>query len=117
MPHEVDMTKALIMSLRDWWLDNAEGRAVKEVILQVGAFTCVEPDLLITSFDEQREEESFLKTAQLSVKDIPFIAFCSDCKEEYQPDLGLEYACPKCSRALHDIRSGRELKIERVIWA
>ena len=116
MPHEVDMTKALILSLKEWWAEAQEARQVRAVILQVGDFTCVEPDLLTRSFAQQRLSVPFLQDAELVIHPIPFVAHCRACVQDYRPDLGLHYACPTCQAPLHDIRSGRELKIERVEW-
>jgi hydrogenase nickel incorporation protein HypA/HybF len=115
MPHEVDMTKALMLSLRDWWEQQPTPRPIRRVILVVGQFTCVEPALLRTSFAAQKIG-TFLHDADLVIRESPFIAYCRSCAQEYTPDLGLRYACPACGAALDEIRSGRELKIERVEW-
>ena len=115
MPHEVDMTKALLMSLKDWYAGQPEERPVRSVQLVVGQFTCVEPDLLRTAFARQKRG-TFLEHAEIVIRESPFVAYCGACEQEYRPDLGLEYACPTCKSALHDIRSGRELKIERIEW-
>jgi hydrogenase nickel incorporation protein HypA/HybF len=117
MPHEVDMTKVLIMSLKAWWAEESNQQPVRSVILQVGDFTCVEPDLLVSSFAQQRLSVPFLQQAKLVIRQVPFVAYCRFCSQDYRPDLGLHYACPTCHAPLHDIRSGRELKIERVEWA
>lgn len=113
MPHEVDMTKALIMSLRDWYDEQLEKRPVCKVQLVVGQFTCVEPDLLRTAFTRQRRG-TFLENAELVIRESPFVAYCGKCRTDYSPDIGLEYACPQCKSPLDEIKSGRELKIERV---
>lgn len=115
MPHEVDMTKALIMSLKEWWNSQPERLPVRRVILSVGQFTCVEPHLLTSAFAKQRQN-TFLENAELVIRDCPFVAHCAPCGQDYSPDLGLRYACPQCGAALDEIRSGRELKIERVEW-
>ena len=39
--HETDMTKALIMTVRDWWEAQPEHPKVSHVHLTVGQFTCV----------------------------------------------------------------------------
>ena len=116
MPHEVDMTKALIMSLQEWWAQEADPQPVKSVILQVGEFTCVEPKMLVRSFARQRLSVPFLREANLLIHSIPFIAYCRICLKDYKPNLGLQYACPHCNASLDEIRSGRELRIERVEW-
>ena len=114
MPHKVDMTKALILSLDEWQLEQGESQIVSTVILQVGEFTCVEPDLLLSSFAVQRRSKLWLENAELIIKPIPFIAHCDNCVRDYQPQIGQHYACPTCAAPLHNIRSGRELKIEAV---
>ena len=117
MPHEVDMTKALILGLKEWWEADAHRQPLRTIVLQVGDFTCVEPALLVSTFAAQRSAVPFLRGAELEIAPIPFVAFCQACRREYRPDLGREYGCPDCGAALHDIRSGRELRIARVEWA
>jgi hydrogenase nickel incorporation protein HypA/HybF len=41
--HETDMTKALIVTVRDWWEAQPEHPKISHVYLTVGQFTCVEP--------------------------------------------------------------------------
>jgi hydrogenase nickel incorporation protein HypA/HybF len=113
MPHEVDMTKALMMSLTEWWSTQPQGQTVRTVRLVVGKFTCVEPDLLRSAFKRQKMG-TFLENAELVIRESPFVAYCDSCDAEYQPDIALEYACPACGSRLNTIRSGRELKIEGV---
>lgn len=115
MPHEVDMTKALIMSLKEWYAGLSDPRPVQSVHLVVGDFTCVEPDLLRTSFERQKQG-TFLERARIVIRNSPFVAYCRACEREYKPEIGLEYACPGCRAPMDEIRSGRELKIERVEW-
>jgi hydrogenase nickel incorporation protein HypA/HybF len=129
--HETDMTKALILTVRDWLaeqtsssVDAATDRAatdraatdqitVERVHLTVGAFTCVEPASLQFAFRAQTQG-TFLGEAELVITETPLIAFCHACQREYRPDIGMQYACITCAAPMEDIRSGRELKIERV---
>ena len=48
------------------------------------------------------------------IKDIPLIAYCHSCKQDYKPQIGLQYSCPACRSSMEDIRSGRELKIDHI---
>ena len=116
MPHEVDMTRALILSLRDWHAGQSKSRPIRRVLLLVGQFTGVEPDLLRSAFARQKLDTAFLREAELVIRESPFVAHCRGCNQDYQPDIGLRYACPTCGAAMDEIRSGRELKIERVEW-
>lgn len=111
--HETDMTKALIITVKDWW-DAQPGQAkITKVHLTVGKFTCVEPQSLQFAFQVQTQN-TFLADAELVISETPLIAFCHPCQAEYCPEIGHCYACPTCGQPMEDIRSGRELKIERL---
>lgn len=114
--HETDMTKALILTVKDWWDAQPERPQVSQVHLTVGQFTCVEPVSLQFAFEVQTRH-TFLAGAKLVIRETPLIAFCHRCQQEYRPEIGIQYACPTCQAPMEDIRSGRELKIERVEYA
>ncbi|HEY9877162.1 MAG TPA: hydrogenase maturation nickel metallochaperone HypA [Leptolyngbyaceae cyanobacterium] len=111
--HETDMTKALVMTVQDWWESQPERPKITKVHLIVGKFTCVEPVSLQFAFEVQ-VRNTFLEGAELVIRETPLIAFCHSCQSEYHPEIGLQYACPTCNAPMDDIRSGRELKIDRV---
>ncbi len=110
------MTKALILTIRDWWDAQPEKPVVSAVHLTVGKFTCVEPVSLQFAFEVQTRN-TFLDGAKLQIQETPLIAFCHHCQQEYCPKVGVQYACPDCNSPMDDIRSGRELKIERLEYA
>lgn len=114
--HETDMTKALIMTVRDWWEAQPEQPNITHVHLTVGRFTCVEPVSLQFAFEVQTRN-TFLAGAKLIIRETPLIAFCHTCQAEYQPEVGIQYACPICRSPMEEIRSGRELKVDRVEYA
>lgn len=107
------MTKALILTVRDWWEAQPDQPKIDKVHLTVGKFTCVEPMSLQFAFDVQTRN-TFLDGAELVIRETPLIAFCHTCQADYAPEIGLHYACPNCHAPMDDIRSGRELKIDRV---
>jgi hydrogenase nickel incorporation protein HypA/HybF len=86
------------------------------VHLIVGQFTCVEPASLQFAFEVQTRH-TFLVGAELVIRETPLIAFCHTCQQDYSPQMGIQYACPTCRSPMEDIRSGRELKIDRVEFA
>lgn len=111
--HETDMTKALIMTVREWLAEQPGHPQVERVHLTVGEFTCVEPVSLQFAFAAQTQG-TFLDGVELVITETPLIAFCHCCEAAYSPNIGLQYACPSCQSPMDDIRSGRELKIGRV---
>jgi hydrogenase nickel incorporation protein HypA/HybF len=114
--HETDMTKALILTVKDWWESQPERPQISCIRLTVGKFTCVEPASLQFAFEVQ-SRNTFLEGVQLAIDEIPLIAFCDRCREEYKPEVGMRYACPRCESPMEDIRSGRELKIEKIEYS
>jgi len=114
--HETDMTKALIGTLHQWWQAQPGQPQVAAVYLTVGQFTCVEPVSLQFAFEVQTQG-TFLAGAKLVIQETPLIAFCLGCQVEYRPEIGQRYACPTCQSPMEEIRSGRELKIDRVEYA
>lgn len=115
--HETDMTKALILTVKDWWQSQPdkppETLKISQIHLIVGQFTCVEPASLQFAFEVQTRN-TFLDGAELVIQETPLIAFCHSCQQEYRPEIGIQYACPTCRSPMEDIRSGRELKIDRI---
>jgi hydrogenase nickel incorporation protein HypA/HybF len=107
------MTKALIVTIKDWWESQPERFKISCVHLIVGKFTCVEPVSLQFAFEVQTRN-TFLGETKLLIQETPLIAFCHHCQQEYQPEIGIQYACPKCNSPMEDIRSGRELKIDSI---
>lgn len=114
--HETDMTKALILTVKDWWESQPERPQIDSIHLIVGHFTCVEPVGLQFAFEAQTQK-TFLEGAKLVIQETPLIAFCHHCKQEYYPKIGEQYACPECHSPMDDIRSGRELKIDRIEYS
>lgn len=111
--HETDMTKALVITVKDWWEVQPVPPQIQRIHLIVGQFTCVEPASLQFAFAVQTRD-TFLHGVELVIRETPLIAFCHTCQQDYAPTLGLHYACPTCHAPMDDIRSGRELKIDRI---
>jgi hydrogenase nickel incorporation protein HypA/HybF len=110
------MTKALIVTVRDWWDAQPARPQIDTIHLVVGQFTCVEPASLQFAFEVQTRH-TFLEGVRLAIQEIPLIAFCHACQEEYKPEIGRHYTCPTCQSPMEDIRSGRELKIDRIEYS
>lgn len=111
--HETDMTRALIQTLQDWWQSQPERPRITHVHLIVGRFTGVEPVSLEFAYGIQTQA-TFLEGSQLVIQETPLIAYCDACKKDYEPEIGQRYACPTCGSPMEEIRSGRELKIDRI---
>lgn len=112
--HEVDMTKCLVLSMNEWREQHQpEQPKVSKVHLQVGDFTCVEPDQLVTTW-AAAVHQSWLHGAQLVIETVPLVGRCVKCESTYSPDSNQAYRSPCCDHPMEEIVSGRELRIRSV---
>ena len=112
--HEVDMTRCLLLSLAEW-RDSQPSTPVevRTVHLDVGEFTCVEPDALVTTY-AAAVGGTWLERSSLQINSIPLVGRCPRCESTYTPTVTEQYRSPCCSAPLEDILSGRELRIRRI---
>ena len=112
--HEVDMTKCLLISLNQWRELQQESTAMVETVhLDVGRFTCVEPDQLVTTYNAA-VQGSWLDGSRLAIHEIAFVGRCIVCASDYTPIAESAYRSPCCDHPLEQIVSGRELRIRSI---
>ncbi|MEB3183413.1 MAG: hydrogenase maturation nickel metallochaperone HypA [Cyanobacteriota bacterium] len=109
--HEVDMTRALLLSLQDWRSSHAPRQPrVSRVLLQVGRFTCVEPEQLRSTW-QAACTGSWLAGAELAIEEVALLGRCLPCGATYSPQAEQGYRSPCCGHPLEEILQGRELRI------
>ena len=97
--HEVDMTKCLLLSMQEWRQQHAPQQPVVErLYLQVGDFTCVEPDQLVFTW-RAAIQGSWLDGAELTIESIPLVGRCLCCQSTYQPRAETGYRSPCCDNS------------------
>lgn len=112
--HEVDMTKCLVLSMNEWRQQHTPAvPRVNRVHLQVGDFTCVEPEQLLFTW-RVAVANSWLAGADLAVEPIPLVGRCLCCNQTYRPSAESAYRSPCCDHPMEEIVSGRELRIRSV---
>lgn len=112
--HEVDMTRCLMLSLETWRQSvDGDPPTVSAVHLQVGDFTCVEPEQLRFTWGVAIQG-SWLEGAALEIETVPLVGRCLGCEATYSPDAALAYRSPCCDHPMEEIVSGRELRIRSI---
>ena len=112
--HEVDMTKCLLISLNEWRDRREDTSAMVETVhLDLGRFTCVEPDQLVTTYNAA-VQGTWLDGSRLTITEIPFVGRCLICNGTYDPVPENAYRSPCCDHPLEEIVSGRELRIRSI---
>lgn len=112
--HEVDMTRCLLLSMQEWRQQHQpQTPEVSRVHLEVGAFTCVEPDALQFTYGVA-VKGSWLEGSDLQIATVPLRARCLSCQASYAPDPQSAYRSPCCDQPMEEILSGRELRIRSI---
>lgn len=112
--HEVDMTRCLLLAMQEWKQQHAPATPlVEQVHLQVGSFTCVEPDQLVFTW-RAAVQHSWLDGAELVIETVPLVGRCVVCNSTYSPTPETAYRSPCCDQPMEEIVSGRELRIRSV---
>jgi len=96
-------------SLKDAVKDNQEEIRVEKVNLRVGKLSSVVPESLRFCF-EIITQDTALSGAKLEIEEIPVVARCKDCQEEWTV-TGPIFKCRKCKSGSLEILSGQELDI------
>jgi hydrogenase nickel incorporation protein HypA/HybF len=111
------MTKCLLLSMQEWRRGHAPAQPrVHTVHLQVGDFTCVEPDQLVFTW-QAAVRDSWLDGSQLVIESVPLVGRCLCCGSTYSPTVDQAYRSPCCDHPMEEIVSGRELKIRSVDYS
>jgi hydrogenase nickel incorporation protein HypA/HybF len=112
--HEVDMTKCLLLSMQEWRQHHhPQTPVVQRVNLQVGDFTCVEPEQLVFTWGAA-VRDTWLDAAELAIETVPLVGRCVQCNSTYSPTAEQAYRSPCCNHPMEEIVSGRELRIRSV---
>ena len=112
--HEVDMTRALLLSLHEWRAGHSPQQPrVSTVNVQLGPFTSVEPDQLLTTW-RAATQSGWLAGAELAIEAVPLVGRCLRCSATYCPLAAQAYRSPCCDQPLEEIVQGRELRIRSV---
>lgn len=115
--HEVDMTKCLLLSMNEWKQQHEPASPTVETVhLQVGDFTCVEPEQLVFTW-RAAVQGNWLEGSELKIESIPLVGRCVVCSSTYTPNQEHAYRSPCCNHPMEEIVSGRELRIRSVDYS
>jgi hydrogenase nickel incorporation protein HypA/HybF len=106
--HELSITQSLV----EICLQNAAGRHVSEVVVQIGALSGVVPEAVEFCF-EACGQGTLLERAVLTIERIPGKGHCSGCGAEFPVHAYYE-PCPACGGYGVAITAGEELRVKEL---
>ena len=111
--HEMSYIVKLVNTALDS-LKDMDGGKVKELFVQVGAMTGLEPYYLKKYYPEA-VRGTLLEGSGLQVELIPVEACCQDCGLVYQPTRDYGYGCPSCGSGQGRVVHGREFVLDHIV--
>jgi hydrogenase nickel incorporation protein HypA/HybF len=106
--HELSLTQNVVEICEQ----NAGGRRVTAVVLEIGALSGVEPDAMAFCFDACTKE-TLLDGARLVIERVEARALCEECRGEFAP-LAYFDPCPACGGFRVRIVAGEELRVKEL---
>lgn len=109
--HEVSLASQ-IASIASSHALKAGASGVLAVNIRIGAWTCVNPDLLRRAFAAASDEHGWTNV-ELRVEMVQPTCRCLDCHTDFRPEE-FHLRCEKCGSARVVLEQGREMEVESV---
>ena len=97
-------------------MDNAAAvnklRRIVRVVLEIGQFSGVEPDLLRFAFAAIKKGTA-LEHAGIVILVPPLLLYCRECENEYLGEID-DLCCPICMKDQFNVIRGREMLVKSI---
>lgn len=85
---------------------------IARVVLEIGQFSGVEPDLLRFAFTAIKEG-TVLERAEIEIQVPPLLLHCRECENEYLGEID-DLRCPVCLKEQFNVIRGREMLVKSI---
>jgi len=109
--HEMSLCEGILQVLETESIKQGFSR-VKNVWLEIGDLSGVEPDAMLFSFDAVTRT-TLAEGAKLNIINIPGMAWCLQCAENVSVKQRFD-ECPNCGSYQLEVTSGDEMKIKEL---
>ena len=106
--HELSLTQGVVEICEQ----NAGGRRVTEVIVEIGSLSGVEPEAMAFCF-EACTRGTLLDGARLVIERVAALARCAGCGAESSPGSHFE-PCPSCGGYHLHLLAGEEMRVKEL---
>jgi hydrogenase nickel incorporation protein HypA/HybF len=109
--HELSLAEN-IADIANKALQEHNKTCVHEIILDIGALTCVEPEALRTALDVYASQDNWQHVTYV-FNEIKGVGKCLTCENQFEID-DFFAVCPHCQGMKIDILEGKEFKIKSI---
>jgi hydrogenase nickel incorporation protein HypA/HybF len=114
--HERSLVRSLIQQVRQIAADNGGG-PVRKIFVQIGPLGGVEPELVLTAWEELRhdasDDDAMLAETLLAIEQVPLVARCRNCEITFEP-TNFRFRCPACGSVRTETISGDGVMLDRI---
>ncbi len=110
--HEIGITRNML-SLVLGEAEKVGAKKVKKIDLIIGEMTGVS-EYCVTLYLGILSEGTAAEGANVSIKTVPPLALCLNCKTTSRFILGTNWICPQCKETRMQIAGGRELIVKSI---
>jgi hydrogenase nickel incorporation protein HypA/HybF len=107
--HELSIVMSIV-DIAEQQVRQAGARRVDSIELEIGDLAGIEPAALDFAW-EAAVRDTVLATARREINHIPGRARCAECGQTYRLEHHYD-PCPHCGNMLHQLLSGRELRVK-----
>jgi hydrogenase nickel incorporation protein HypA/HybF len=86
---------------------------IEKVVLEIGQFSGVEPDLLRFAF-QVIVDNTLLQNTEIEILTPPLVLYCRSCETEYLGEME-DLRCPVCLGEEFDVRQGKEMLVRSIV--
>jgi hydrogenase nickel incorporation protein HypA/HybF len=110
--HEMGIALQIVEIATDSLPEDLGHARIEKVNLKIGKLAAVVPESLRFCF-EVAVKDTLLAGAKLAIEEVPVVARCKACNQEFTIDEPV-FTCKTCDSGSLEILSGRELDIESI---
>ncbi|HOJ84859.1 MAG TPA: hydrogenase maturation nickel metallochaperone HypA [Bacillota bacterium] len=110
--HEVSIAEN-ILSIAESAVQKNNLKRVVRVVLEIGQFSGVEPELLRFAF-KVIKKGTVLEQAEIEIEVPPLLLYCNECETEYLGEID-QLRCPGCLKERFKVIRGREMMVRSIV--
>ena len=109
--HELSLMRSLVTQVEQLVADHGGG-IVREIRLQCGPLSGIEPVLMKSAFELLRDEHAFA-AATLAIEEVKLAARCGKCQTMFHPER-FRFVCPECGSVDSEVVQGESVVLESI---
>ena len=110
--HEASIAESILKVAESELAERKLSGMVDRVLVRIGRFHAVIPEMLSFHFDILKKERMPFKEAELAIEEVPLVVRCESCGRRSELEEPV-FLCLACGKSVA-IETGQEMFVERI---